>query len=275
MPFGIGNFGCFSQNMPFGIYTNTLRGYKISVCPKSALREGGRVIPKGGEMKKIARKIATTLILVILASMIMSCLFTFWAVDAIKEKKPEGIIAIMFFPLWPVLDLLLWPFELIWMAQNRSVYPTEDMVPLTEEEYALLTAKTASLPEEDAAFLMAAIASLPEAERAGALDQINSVPEQQFVSVIKAMRALYTLPQADRVFLVDSMRSLPEEEKAYLTETANSLTDEEIAAMADEISSIPSEEMARQIEALRETPSSEWGYREYAAERFVTLQPAQ
>jgi hypothetical protein len=69
--------------------------------------------------------------------------------------------------------------------------------------------------------------------------------------------------------MAEEIRSLSEKEQDYLTKTAKSLTDEEIAALADEISAIPAEEMARQVQILRETPSSDWGYREYAAERFA------
>jgi cytochrome c553 len=70
--------------------------------------------------------------------------------------------------------------------------------------------------------------------------------------------------------LLEALRSLPETERAFLTETASSLSDEEIAALADEISSISAAEMARQVNILRENPPSDWGFREYAAERFVT-----
>jgi len=197
-------------------------------------------------MKKISGKIAMILILVLLAGMFTSC-FTAWAIDVVVNRRPEAIIAILLFPLWPALDIILWPFELAWWLQGggRGVY------------------------EDDGAFITALIDSLPETERASALEKVNSVPEGQFAAMVKVMRALSELPQADRVLLIESIRSLPEEEQAFLRETANSLTDVDIAALADEFSSIPAEEMARQVGVLRETPTSDWGYREYAAERFA------
>jgi len=222
-------------------------------------------------MRKIAGKIALILILIMAANTFTSC-FTIWAFSEITGGTSGAVLAILLFPFCLVLDILTWPFQLIALAaaankkDKRSVY---EVAALTEEECALVTAKTASLSEEDSDFLIAAIASLPETERAVALEQLNSVPEQQFASVVKVMRALYVLPQADRISLVEELRSLPEEEKAYLLETANSLTDEERAALVDEVVSLSADEMSRQARVLLETPSSDWGYREYAAERLA------
>jgi len=225
-------------------------------------------------MKKIAGKIAMILILIMVANTFTSC-FTIWAFDSIANRKSGAALAILLLPFCLILDVLTWPFQLIALAAaagsknrdgDRSAY---EISALTEEECALLTAKTASLPEEDGEFLIAAIASLPEAERAGALEQLNSIPEQKFASTVKVMRALYALPQADRVSLVQELRSLPEEEKAYLLETESALTDEERAALVDEVISLSADEISRQARTLLETPSSDWGYREYAAERFA------
>jgi uncharacterized protein YceK len=238
------------------------------------LREKKKAILEESEMKKIAGKIAMILILILAVNTFTSC-FTAWAFTEVYKERGGAALAILLLPFCLVLDVLTWPFQLIALAaaagsksrsDSRSAY---EISALTEEECALLTAKTASLPEEDGEFLIAAIASLPGTERAGALEQLNSVPERQFASLVRVMRALYALPQDDRVLLVEELRSLPEEEKAYLTETGNSLTDEERAALVDEIISLPAKEMSRQIEILRETPSSDWGYREYAAERFA------
>jgi hypothetical protein len=225
------------------------------------------------KMKKIAGKIAMILILVMVAGMLASC-FTIWVNDHLIIHDGGVLEGLGWFFLGVpaiLLDIALWPITIPYAIEHpRGVYIADTKALLTEEEYAFLTGKTISLPEADRAFLTAFIAALPEAERAAALEQVNSVPEQQFASVVKAIRALYALPQADRVFLVEAIRSLPEGEQIFLTGTRNSLTDGEIAALADELSSIPAAEMARQIEIFRETPYSDWGYREYAAERFAT-----
>jgi hypothetical protein len=222
------------------------------------------------DMKKIAGKIALILILIIAANSFTSC-FTAWAFTEVARGSGGAAFAILLLPLCLVLDILTWPIQLIFLAaavgsRNDNKY---EISALTEEECALLTAKTASLPEEDGKFLIAAIASLPETERANALEQLNSVPERKFASTVKVMRSLYVLPQADRVSLVQELRSLPEEEKAYLLETENALTDEERAALVDEVVSLTADEMSRQARVLLETPSTDWGYREYAAERLA------
>ena len=220
-------------------------------------------------MKKIAGKIAMILVLVMLANTFTGC-FTAWAVE-VSKRGNEGDRALigLLFLLCLGLDFVLWPIELMVYGGIRSVYAAEGGGPQTEEELALLTTKAASLPEADGAFLTAAITSLPETERASALERINSVPEQRFAAAVKAMRALYALPLSDRVLLAEAIHSLPETEQVFLTETADSLTDEEITALADEISSTPITEIVSRMKVLRETPSSDWGYREYAAERFV------
>jgi len=219
-------------------------------------------------MKKIAGKIAMLLILVMLGSMFVSC-FTGWAVDLLKKDNAFlALIGVVCFIPCVGLDILTGIFQLA-VKNKRSVYTAEDWASLTEEEYAFLTEKTAGLPEKDSSFLMTVIASMTGEGRTTALEQVNSIPEQQFASVVKIMRALYVLPQEDRILLVEEMRSLPESEKAYLTETASSLTDAEITALTDELSSIPAEEMERQIKVMRETSPLDWGYREYASERFI------
>jgi hypothetical protein len=228
-----------------------------------------KVTMKEFEMRKIAGKIAMFLILVMLASMFTSC-FTVWCIELITSGNQYVVLAAIFLlPCCFVLDLITWPVQLL-MKLGIGTGTEEEEAVLTEGELAFLTEKTASLPEADSAFLMALVASLPETERASALEQISSVPEQRFASTVKVMRALYVLPQSDRLFLVETIRSLPEKEQVFLTETANSLTEDEIAALADDISSIPLTEMGRQMQVLRETPPSDWGYREYATERFVT-----
>ena len=225
--------------MPFSIYKKTLRGCIIYLC----CGRGKSQYKGGGEMKKIAGKIAIILILIMLANTFTSC-FTTWAIDVIKNgKRGYPILGVLLFVFCLSLDFITLPIQLA----IRSAYT----------------------PEADGEFLTEAIAALPETERASALEKINSLSEQQLVSVAKAMRALYALPRADRILLAEAIRCLPETEQAFFSETAKSLTDGEIAVLADEISSIPVVEMADQIKVLLETPSSDWGYREYAAERFV------
>jgi len=199
-------------------------------------------------MKKIAGKIAMILILIMLAGMFTSC-FTRWSIG-LMESDNSFLQFIGFICFLPCLGLDL----LTWLVQAA----------LTQGSFNFR-----GVYEDDMAFLTALIASLPETERASAQEQINSVPEQQLASVAKTVRALCALPQADRIFLLEALRSLPEKERAFLTETASSLSDEEIAALADDLSSIPASEMARQVNILRKNPSSDWGYREYAAERFA------
>jgi hypothetical protein len=216
-------------------------------------------------MKKITGKIAMFLILVMLGSMFTGC-FTDWLFKEVKNKTVVGLLFLPFIGL----DVTLLPITLPYFLNHpRSVYAAEDTTKLPQEERAFLAEKTVSLPEADGAFLTALITALPEAEQASVLELLNAVPEQRFHYVVKAMRVLYALPQDDHVFLVEAIRSLPEKEQLFITETANSLTDMEIAALADEFSSISAAELTYRIQILRETPSSEWGYREYAAERFV------
>jgi hypothetical protein len=219
-------------------------------------------------MKKISGKIAMILILVMLGSMIVGCYFTQWAFN-----QPSIVTILLLFPCL-VLDLLVDTFVVfVWLLSggkfNGKLASAESEVPLTEEESAILTEKTASLPGEDSAFFIAAIASLPETQRASVLERISSVSEKKLASEVKAMRTLCELPEKDRVFLAEAITSLPEKEWSFLMETAKILTDEEKITLADEVSSTPIKEMSRQLNILRETPSSDWGYREYAAERFL------
>jgi hypothetical protein len=252
--------------MPFGIYTNFFSGIKFRYdCTLwKKIQCAGDV--KEFFMKKIVGKIA--MILVMVASMVTSC-FTQWAF----EQHPL-VTVLLFLPCF-ALDLIVWPIVFIFAGvaggglKLNSVYTADGETPLTEDECAFLTEKAASLPEADTEFVTALIAALPETERVAALERLNAVPEQWFPYTIKVMRALYAMPQADRVSLVGAIRSLPEKEQLFLTETTNSLTSEEIAALADEVSAIPVTEMARQIQILRKTSPLDWGYREYAAERFV------
>jgi len=216
-------------------------------------------------MKKISGKIAMILIVAILGSIIVGCYCTQWAFT-----QPPLVTILLLFPCI-VLDIVVDTFIVFaWIFTGGTMKQVKlNATPLTEEECAILTEKTASLPEEDSVFFMAAISSLPETQRASVLERISSVSEQKLASEVKAMRTLCELPEKDRVFLVEAITSLPEKEWSFLMETAKSLTDEEIITLADEVSSTPIKEMSRQINTLREIPSSDWGYREYAAERFL------
>jgi hypothetical protein len=216
-------------------------------------------------MKKISGKIAMILIVAMLGSMIVGCFFTQWAFEQ------PGIVTILLLLPCLALDIIVDTFiVLAWIVTGGTMKQVKlNATPLTEEEGAILTEKTSSLPEEDSVFFMALISSLSETQRASVLERISSVPEQKFASEVKAMRTLCALPEKDRVFLVQAITSLPEKEWFFLMETAKSLTDEEIITLADEVSSTPIREMSRQLNTLREIPSSDWGYREYAAERFL------
>jgi len=209
-------------------------------------------------MKKLSKTIAMVLIMVMLCGIFISC-FTEMCVGLLESEYEflRGVGFLLFVPAL-CLDLITLPIQVPMGLGpfKRSVYEIEGAV---------------LLPEADGEFLGALAALLPEAERAALLEHIASLSEPQFIAEVKALHALFALPQAERVLLAEAIKSLPEEEQAFLTETRNSLSDAEMAALAEEFCSIPTEEMSRHARSMLKTPSSDWGYREYAARRLVTV----
>jgi len=229
-------------------------------------------------MKKIARKIAMILMLVMLCNVFISC-FTAWCIDLIEsDKKFLQVVGVLLFVPALALDLITIPIQAPlglgpFTGSKKSVITMEGEAILPEADTVFITEImeiTDCLSEADGGFFKALAVSLPELKLAALLEHRNSVSELQFASEVKALHAIYTLPQSERILLAQAIKSLPEAERAFITETSSSLSDAQIAVLADEFCSMSPADIAYQARVMLETPSANWGYREYAAQRFIT-----
>ena len=195
-------------------------------------------------MKKIARKIAMILLLVMIAGSFTSC-FTMWLF-----KNAEGAMIGLFFLTFP-LDVVTLPFQLIAVLMGADIWASGEMetqIYLANAEYNLFTEyyslseKVYTLPEEELDSLKRIYNSIPETERISSMEKITSLSETRRASLIGFYNSL---PESEIVSSIKRISALTETERVSLLRTFNSLSDAELDALVEEINSkIKTEDVA-------------------------------
>jgi len=196
-------------------------------------------------MKKIARKIAMILVLVMLASSFTGC-FTMWVID-------NKVGALMFFTL--PLDLVTLPIQIIvWIVKEVGFIDSGELgsqiylanvADNHSAEYYSLRNKIFSLPEEEFSSLNQILSAIPEIERKYTTEKIASLQEEKIFSLISAynnlpekeiissIRRINALSEKERISLLHSFNSLSEEKFDNIIESLKSLSENKNVALTD------------------------------------------
>jgi hypothetical protein len=188
-------------------------------------------------MKKISRKIAMLLVLVMLAGSFTSC----FTVSAIKNDPVMLFLAIP-------MDVITFPFQLIGLACGMNIFEFDIFASAEmETRIYLANAEYSSLPEYYS--LSKKIYSLPEAELASLKQIYNSIPETEVIALMERFASLseikrvslvtsyISLPESEIISSIKRTSFLPETEHISLLRTFNSLSDAELDALVEEINS--------------------------------------
>jgi hypothetical protein len=186
-------------------------------------------------MKKIARKIAMILVIIMLVSSFTSC-FTMWAID---NKIPELVLFTI------VLDAVTLPIQIIvWFVKELGFIDTNELdsqIYLANVEnkhladYYSLRNKIFSLPEEELSSLKRILNAIPEIERQYTTEKIYSLQEEKIFSLISIYN---TLPEREIISSIRRINSLSEKERISLLHSFNSLSEEKFDAIIESLKSL-------------------------------------
>ncbi|MDR0322191.1 MAG: hypothetical protein LBI28_11865 [Treponema sp.] len=158
-------------------------------------------------MKKIAKKIALLLVLVMLANSFSGCTI-FYLTSVPKEEIDSSELGFCI-----GLDLLVYGVPLLlyglaFLVAPRSNYASAETIrPVSEEVYNSLAEKIVSLPEEEVASFIRTVDSLPEAEKTSFIEKINSLSDAEFASLVSAFTSA---PETEIVSSMHRINSLNE-----------------------------------------------------------------
>lgn len=162
-------------------------------------------------MKKIMRKIAMILVLVMLASSFTGC-FTMWAIQEAKNDPLMFLATVFPIPLAPILDLITSPIQL-------TVFIVREAVKAEKNRRGKMM--------EGIDTFSAAVSSLPKAELNSLMQRYDSLPEEKLVPFTETVNSF---SEAENSAMVKAFNNLSEMEILSSMETLNSMSEEELIA---------------------------------------------
>jgi len=201
-------------------------------------------------MKKIARKIAMILVLVMLANSFSGCTFM---LPYLSGKDMSDVEWWKSLGLGILIDLLILGIFALTGGFAEAPNETESGIYLVKAEdnsltvYYSLMEKLNSLPEKERASLMEKLNSLPENKRVSLVSTIKSIPETESVSSIKRLNAL---PKTKFASLVRTFNALSETELDSLIETLKFRIENKDVALIDK--SLPETEYTDTVDYYEE-----------------------
>ena len=209
-------------------------------------------------MKKIARKIAMIMVLLILANSFISC----FTIGAITNDKP--VLLILTIPL----DIVTFPLQLIGLAMGIDVFnfftssKMDSQIYLANVEYSSFTEIYflfekiySNLPEAELDSIKQKIRAIPETERDSTMKKILSLQEEKITSLISVYNSL---PEREIMSSIKRINSLPDAEFISLLQTFNSLSEDEFNSLIMSLKSITEKENVALMENLSPFSNSEY-----------------
>ena len=154
-------------------------------------------------MKILGKTITVVLLLIMLAGSFTGC-FTMWAM----KEGGEAAIMIFFPPLFPALDIITSPIQLIIFAVEMS-------------QQKELREKASSFDQIDS--FSANLSLIPGAELFSLTEKLNSLPESEII------------------IFTETVNSFSEAEISAITRTFNNLSEAEIISSMEILNSLPDE----------------------------------
>jgi hypothetical protein len=170
-------------------------------------------------MKKIARKIAMILVLVMLANCFTSC-FTIWGIkEATRTGNQSELIAYGIFADLAIVGIILLGI----LLGGRAETPDETEIYLANAEHN---------PLMDYYFALNTLNSLTEMERVVLMEKLNSLPTVKRDDLI---RTVTSLPQAEITVSIERLNALSEAELASTVQDFNALSEVELDSVIDKL----------------------------------------
>jgi len=209
-------------------------------------------------MKKIARKIAMIMVLLILANSFISC----FTITAMNNQAYGWLI------LTIPLDLVTLPLQLIGAAMGIDVFngltsvKTDSQIYLANAESSSFTEISSlfekiysDLPETELNSIKQKINAIPETENDSTMKKILSIDEEKIISLISAYNSL---PEREIISSVKRINSLPDAEFVSLLQTFNSLSEEGLNSLISSLKSMVEKENVAMAENLSPFYNSEY-----------------
>jgi predicted HAD superfamily phosphohydrolase len=167
-------------------------------------------------------------------------------------------------PLFPVMDLVTLPIQLIvWAVSKEAPWEwfssydgTENQIYLASAEYnvyteyySLMEKMYSYLPETEIASLKQSLNSIPETERISSIEKITSLPESKLVSLVSIYNSL---PESEIAASIKRINALSEIERVSLLRSFNSLSEAEFDSLMEELKSLTRIEYIASVNYFRE-----------------------
>ncbi|MCL1993706.1 MAG: hypothetical protein FWG66_12250 [Spirochaetes bacterium] len=184
-------------------------------------------------MRKISKKIAVLLVVVMLAFSFNGCLSYVGRGDPTLHRVGYAIVDIIFLPI-SLIALV------VYLIINDAGDETGVQMHLANsdnlfEEYYFLLARLFSLPPAELASVMQVLDSIPDAKRASSTERVFAMSETDRASLFSAYNSL---PEAEILSSVERISALSQAELASLLQDFISLSESELNALVLELKSL-------------------------------------
>jgi len=183
-------------------------------------------------MKKISKKIAMILFLLVIVCSFTNCLSWFLMTGEFPDYSGvsgEGAIGLIFLP---IVDIIVLPVALVVLCVRLGIESARDRRGDKYDDIDTFSAAVSSLPETEVDSLMLTFDSLPEAELASLIQRFDSLPSAEFDSFSETLNSF---SDSELAAIVSAFNNLSESEIESSIETLNSMPDENFIAALDDV----------------------------------------